>query len=244
MNEVPIILAMANPVPEILPSLVKKARPDAITGSGRSDFANQVNNVLCFPFLFRGSLDCQAKKMTKNMQLACCEAIKNVARESKKFGTEYIIPDAFSPILIYKAALAVAQAAIKDGVAQKNLPENYLNFLDEMLYGSTITAKGVPTTDNQDLKDILAEHGITGKLDKTLEIMSYDEILKNAPITACEIITHTYEIGFKNNSNLQCTDLVKQIKEIGSENFIGLVYENKLYFNQGQRIWFANKLCR
>jgi malate dehydrogenase (oxaloacetate-decarboxylating)(NADP+) len=130
MADKPIILAMANPVPEISPELVADCRPDAIMATGRSDYPNQVNNVLCFPFLFRGALDVGATSVTENMKHACVKALSDLATQvcpkdvealyagqSLIFGAEYILPKPFDPRLITSIAPAVAQAAMNDGVA-------------------------------------------------------------------------------------------------------------------------------
>ena len=126
----PIMLALANPEPEILPELVRAARPDAIVASGRSDYPNQVNNVLCFPFIFRGALDVGATTINEAMKLAAVEAIAELARmeasevvsrayggEAPVFGPDYIIPKPFDPRLILQVAPAVARAAMASGVA-------------------------------------------------------------------------------------------------------------------------------
>jgi malate dehydrogenase (oxaloacetate-decarboxylating)(NADP+) len=128
----PLILALANPEPEILPDLVRAARPDAIIATGRSDYPNQVNNVLCFPFIFRGALDVRATAITESMKLAAVLAIAGLARAEASeavaaayggiapvFGPEYIIPKPFDPRLITHIAPAVAQAAMDAGVARK-----------------------------------------------------------------------------------------------------------------------------
>ena len=127
----PIIFACANPNPEIKPPLAKEARPDVIIGTGRSDYANQVNNVLGFPQIFRGALDVRATKITENMKLAAAYALASLAkeevpahvkaahhRESMEFGPEYIIPSPFDRRVLVYVASAVAQAAIEDGVAR------------------------------------------------------------------------------------------------------------------------------
>ncbi len=129
MADQPIIFAMANPVPEIMPDEAKKVRPDAIIATGRSDFPNQVNNVLGFPFIFRGALDVQATTINEEMKVAAARAIAELARErvpeevaaaygkSHKFGTDYIIPAPFDPRLIEVVSSAVAKAAMDSGVA-------------------------------------------------------------------------------------------------------------------------------
>ena len=127
----PIIFALANPVPEIYPSEVEEVRSDAIVGTGRSDFANQINNVLGFPYIFRGALDVRAKKITENMKIAAARAMADLAREevpaeirkmlgkdSLKFSKDYVIPNPFDPRVFAVISTAVAKAAVDDGVAR------------------------------------------------------------------------------------------------------------------------------
>ncbi|WP_421737007.1 NADP-dependent malic enzyme [Caulobacter sp.] len=132
----PLILAMANPEPEILPELVAAARPDAIMATGRSDYPNQVNNVLCFPFIFRGALDVGASEINEAMKVAAVEAIAELARAEASevvasayggvapmFGAQYIIPKPFDPRLILQIAPAVAKAAMDSGVATRPIAD-------------------------------------------------------------------------------------------------------------------------
>jgi malate dehydrogenase (oxaloacetate-decarboxylating)(NADP+) len=132
----PIIMALANPEPEILPEAVRAVRPDAIVATGRSDYPNQVNNVLCFPFIFRGALDVGATTINMAMQLAAVEAIAELARVEASevvatayggtapvFGPEYIIPKPFDPRLILQIAPAVARAAMESGVARRPIAD-------------------------------------------------------------------------------------------------------------------------
>ncbi|AQG99828.1 MULTISPECIES: NADP-dependent malic enzyme [Caballeronia] len=137
MADKPLILALANPEPEIRPEEAKRVRPDAIIATGRSDYPNQVNNVLCFPFIFRGALDVGATTITEEMKLACVRAIAELAEEtdqgdevakayeghSLEFGPEYLIPKPFDPRLIIKIAPAVAQAAMDSGVATRPIKD-------------------------------------------------------------------------------------------------------------------------
>ncbi|MFL9869284.1 NADP-dependent malic enzyme [Paraburkholderia fungorum] len=137
MGTQPLILALANPEPEIRPEEAKKVRPDCIVATGRSDYPNQVNNVLCFPFIFRGALDVGATTITEEMKLACVRAIAELAEEtdqgdevakayeghSLEFGPEYLIPKPFDPRLIIKIAPAVAQAAMDSGVATRPIKD-------------------------------------------------------------------------------------------------------------------------
>src|SRR5579871_6720637 len=132
----PIIMALANPVPEILPELVREHRPDAIVATGRSDYPNQVNNVLCFPYLFRGALDCAATAINEAMKLACVEALADLAMaevsdvvaaaygdQTLTFGPDYIIPKPFDPRLIITLAPAIAKAAADSGVALRPIED-------------------------------------------------------------------------------------------------------------------------
>jgi malate dehydrogenase (oxaloacetate-decarboxylating)(NADP+) len=120
----PIVFALANPDPEILPSLAHAVRDDLVMATGRSDFPNQVNNALCFPYLFRGALDAKAKQITDKMKIAAAKALSALAREpvpaevlqayqltSLSFGKEYIIPKPFDPRLMARVSTAVAEAA-------------------------------------------------------------------------------------------------------------------------------------
>jgi len=132
MARAPIILALANPEPEIRPELAKEARPDCIIATGRSDYPNQVNNVLCFPYIFRGALDCGATKITEEMKLACVRQIADLAKadiseevasayagKELVFGPDYLIPTPFDSRLIMRIAPAVAKAAAESGVATR-----------------------------------------------------------------------------------------------------------------------------
>ena len=143
MAKDPLILALANPDPEILPEVAKAVRPDAIIASGRSDYPNQVNNVLCFPFIFRGALDVGATRINDEMKLACLRAIADIAmapssdvvasvysEQQLTFGPEYILPKPFDPRLITSVAPAVAQAAIASGVATRNIDDSEKYKLD------------------------------------------------------------------------------------------------------------------
>ncbi|CAM5198414.1 NADP-dependent malic enzyme [Oligella ureolytica] len=151
MAENPLILALANPEPEILPELAKEVRPDAVMATGRSDYPNQVNNVLCFPYIFRGALDVGAIGITRNMEIACVHAICDLAKEEQNervaaayegneisFGPEYLIPKPLDPRLITRIAPAVAKAAMEDGVATRPIEDfdEYIGVLKEFVYHS------------------------------------------------------------------------------------------------------------
>ena len=136
----PVIFACSNPDPEIKPEIALAARDDVIIATGRSDYPNQVNNVLCFPFIFRGALDVRATEINDEMKIAAVHAIREIAKlpvpevvlkasgaQSLEFGKEYIIPKPMDSRLLKKVAGAVARAAVETGVAQIELPENYMN---------------------------------------------------------------------------------------------------------------------
>ena len=136
MADQPIILALANPEPEIRPEIAKAARPDCIIATGRSDYPNQVNNVLCFPYIFRGALDCGATKITEAMKLACVREIADLAKadvseevahaysgQDLAFGRDYLIPTPFDSRLITRIAPAVARAAAESGVATRPIAD-------------------------------------------------------------------------------------------------------------------------
>ena len=154
----PLILALANPIPEILPDVAKAARPDVIIGTGRSDYPNQVNNVLCFPFIFRGALDVGATAITDQMKLAAVRAIADLAHaeqsevvtaaygdEGLSFGPEYLIPKPFDPRLIVQIAPAVAQAAMDSGVATRPIAdmETYAQTLSDFVYQTGLLMRPV-----------------------------------------------------------------------------------------------------
>ena len=154
----PLILALANPEPEILPDAAKRARPDAVVATGRSDFPNQVNNVLCFPFIFRGALDVGATTINEPMKLAAVRAIAELAtaeqsdivaaaygEQPPRFGPDYLIPRPFDPRLIVKIAPAVARAAMESGVATRPIVdfEAYNNQLTQFVYQSGLIMKPI-----------------------------------------------------------------------------------------------------
>ena len=149
MGPRPLILALANPEPEIRPEVAKAARPDCIIATGRSDYPNQVNNVLGFPFIFRGALDVRAKRINEEMKIAAANALRDLAKLpvpqevcdayggiKLEFGREYIIPKPMDARLITVISDAVAKAAIETGVATLPYPKNYpLKSVDDVFNG-------------------------------------------------------------------------------------------------------------
>lgn len=158
MTDSPIIFALANPDPEILPDVARQVAPDAIIATGRSDFPNQVNNVLCFPFIFRGALDVGATEINDAMQIACIEGIAELARattsaeaaaayrgEQMTFGPDYLIPKPFDPRLVGVVSTAVARAAMESGVATRPIDDldEYKEKLDETVFKSALLMRPV-----------------------------------------------------------------------------------------------------
>jgi malate dehydrogenase (oxaloacetate-decarboxylating)(NADP+) len=154
----PLILALANPIPEIMPEQAKAARPDAIIATGRSDYPNQVNNVLCFPYIFRGALDVGATTINEEMKLACVQALAELAQEETsdevtkayggkplRFGPDYLIPKPFDPRLVTKLSLAVAQKAMETGVATRPIQDfgAYTERLTQFVFRSGLFMKPV-----------------------------------------------------------------------------------------------------
>ncbi|ANI31297.1 malic enzyme [Yersinia entomophaga] len=170
----PLIMALANPEPEILPPLAKAVRPDAIICTGRSDYPNQVNNVLCFPFIFRGALDVGATAINEEMKLACVHAIADLAlaeqndivasaygEQDLSFGPEYIIPKPFDPRLIVKIAPAVAKAAMDSGVATRPIEnfDAYVEKLSEFVYKTNLFMKPIFSQARKELKRVVLTEG-------------------------------------------------------------------------------------
>ncbi|QYD72999.1 NADP-dependent malic enzyme [Paraburkholderia edwinii] len=168
MGPRPLILALANPTPEIFPELAHATRDDVVIATGRSDYPNQVNNVLCFPYIFRGALDVGATTITREMEIAAVHAIAGLAEEEQnevvaaaygvydvKFGAQYLIPKPFDPRLITRIAPAVAKAAMEGGVATRPLPDlaAYVEQLQQFVYHSGAFMKPLFSTAKQLVRD-------------------------------------------------------------------------------------------
>ncbi len=174
MTKRPIIFALANPTPEILPDAVRAVAPDALIATGRSDFPNQVNNVLCFPFIFRGALDVGATEINDAMQIGCVEGIAALARattsaeaaaaykgEQLSFGPDYLIPKPFDPRLMGVVASAVAKAAMESGVAKRPVPDlvAYKAGLDASVFRSAMIMRPVFEVARQTSRRIVFTEG-------------------------------------------------------------------------------------
>lgn len=205
MADKPLILALANPEPEIRPEIAKQARPDCIVATGRSDYPNQVNNVLCFPFIFRGALDVGATSITEEMKLAAVKAIADLARESSgqsealskayggqtlAFGPDYIIPKPFDPRLIEWVSPAVAQAAMDSGVATKPIEniEEYRDSLNASVHRSGMIMRPVFALAKQKCARIVFADGEDWRVLNAIEFLVNGKLVKPALIGRPEVI--------------------------------------------------------
>ena len=199
----PLILALANPTPEILPEEAKAARPDAIIATGRSDYPNQVNNVLCFPFMFRGALDVGATTITEAMELAAVRAIAELAHAEQSdivtatygdaelsFGPDYIIPRPLDPRLILKIAPAVARAAMDSGVATRPIADfaAYGEQLRQFVYHSGMLMKPVFASAKQSPKRIVYAEGEDERVLRAVQVVLDEGLAKPILIGRPEVI--------------------------------------------------------
>jgi len=208
MAERPIILALANPVPEIMPEEALAVRPDAIIGTGRSDYPNQVNNVLCFPFIFRGALDAGATTINEEMKLACVKALADLALaepsevvakayggEVLRFGPEYLIPRPFDPRLILEVAPAVAKAAMDSGVATRPIEdfEAYRERLTYFVFRSGLVMKPIFERAGRDPKRVIYAEGEDERVLRAVQILVDDGLAKPILVGRPEVIAARVE---------------------------------------------------
>ncbi|WP_127752478.1 NADP-dependent malic enzyme [Devosia sp. 1566] len=184
----PLILALSNPIPEIMPELAREARPDAMICTGRSDYPNQVNNVLCFPFLFRGALDCGATVINEAMKAAAAEAIAQLAHEPGLeasshgvpaiFGPDYLIPNPFDQRLILRIAPAVAKAAMDTGVAKRPIEDwaAYRDTLHRFVYRSGLVMKPMIERAQESLKRIAFADGEDERVLRATQVLLEDKM--------------------------------------------------------------------
>ncbi|NMG02172.1 NADP-dependent malic enzyme [Azoarcus taiwanensis] len=204
----PLVLALANPRPEILPDEVKAVRDDAIIATGRSDYPNQVNNVLCFPFIFRGALDVGATTITDEMQLAAVKAIAELARAEQSdivasaygekvsgFGPDYIIPRPFDPRLIVKIAPAVAEAGISSGVATRPITDwdAYKGQLNNLVWHSGLIMKPVFATARKNPKRIIFAEGESEKVLRAVQTVIDEGLAQPILIGRPEVIENNIQ---------------------------------------------------
>ncbi len=239
MADRPIIMALANPIPEILPEEVKAVRPDAIIATGRSDYPNQVNNVLCFPFIFRGALDVGATKISKEMQIACVYALAELAMEEApdtvvaayggielKFGPEYLIPKPFDPRLIMKLAPAVAQAAMDSGVATRPIKDMdaYRDQLLHYVFESVMLMKPVFDRAKQDPKRLVYAEGEEPKVLRTVQSILDEGLAKPIIIGRTAVINEQINhLGLRLRPGID----VEIVDPEQDENFKALLSQHK-----------------
>ncbi|WIV97346.1 NADP-dependent malic enzyme [Kinneretia aquatilis] len=204
----PIILALANPEPEIRPELAKAVRPDCIIATGRSDYPNQVNNVLCFPYIFRGALDCGASKITEEMKLACVREIAALAKaetsdevaaayagEELHFGPDYLIPKPFDARLILRIAPAVAQAAADSGVAERPIADMaaYRQSLERYVYQTGMFMRPVFTAAKANPARVIYAEGEDERVLRAVQVALDEGIVKPTLIGRPEVIATRIE---------------------------------------------------
>jgi malate dehydrogenase (oxaloacetate-decarboxylating)(NADP+) len=208
MAERPLILALANPEPEIQPELAREARPDCVIATGRSDFPNQVNNVLCFPFIFRGALDVGATTINAEMELAAVRAIAELAQaetseqvalaygiETISFGPEYIIPRPFDPRLIARVAPAVAKAAMDSGVATRPLKDldAYRESLSQFVYHSGVIMQPLFTAAKAQPRRIVYAEGEDERVLRAAQIVVDEGLARPTLIGRPQVIQQRLE---------------------------------------------------
>ena len=224
MAEAPLIMALANPTPEIMPEDVYEVKPDAIVCTGRSDYTNQVNNVLCFPFIFRGALDVGASTINEEMKLACVEAIAALARkeaaaevasvytdEHLTFGPQYLIPKPFDPRLIVDLPIAVAKAAMESGVATRPIEdfEAYENKLKQFFYRSQLIMRPVYARAQEDPKRIVLCEGEEERVLQATQIILDENIAKPMLIGRKSVVEERIErlgLRMKAGEDFELTD--------------------------------------
>ncbi|MBY0341941.1 MAG: NADP-dependent malic enzyme [Rhodocyclaceae bacterium] len=199
----PLILALANPVPEILPDVAKGVRPDVVMATGRSDFPNQVNNSLCFPFIFRGALDVGATTINDEMKIAACTAIAELAHaehtdvvaaayhlEDVHFGPDYLMPKQFDPRLITRVAPAVAQAAMDSGVATRPIADMpaYVAQLEAFIYHSSFVMKPVLSGAKENPARVIFAEGEEERVLRAVKTVVDDGIARPIVIGRPEVV--------------------------------------------------------
>ncbi|MGZ9097097.1 MAG: NADP-dependent malic enzyme [Micavibrio sp.] len=213
MAKAPLIMALANPTPEIMPEEAREAKPDAIICTGRSDYTNQVNNVLCFPFLFRGALDVGATAINEEMKLACVEAIAGLARreataevaavysdENLEFGPEYLIPKPFDPRLIVELPIAVAKSAMESGVATRPITDwdAYREKLQSYTYRTSMVMRPIFARAKLDPKRVVYCEGEEERVLRAVQMVLDDGIAKPILIGRKEVIeTRVKRLGLR-----------------------------------------------
>ena len=224
MADAPLVMALANPTPEIMPEDVYAVKPDAIVCTGRSDFPNQVNNVLCFPFIFRGALDVGATTINEEMKLACVQAIASLARkeaaaevssvysdEHLAFGRDYLIPKPFDPRLIVDLPIAVAKAAMESGVATRPIEdfEAYEHKLHQYFYRSQLIMRPVYNRAKEEPKRVVLCEGEEERVLQATQIILDENIAKPMLIGRKSVVEERIErlgLRMKAGTDFELTD--------------------------------------
>lgn len=203
MAKAPLIMALANPVPEILPEEARKGKPDAVICTGRSDYPNQVNNALCFPYIFRGALDVGATAITEEMKVACVHAIAELARreataevasvyssEELEFGPDYLIPKPFDPRLIVELPPAVAKAAMDSGVATRPLKDwaAYRQKLQSYTYRSSMVMRPIMEQAHADPKRVVYCEGEDERVLRAVQVVVDEGLAKPIVIGRTQVV--------------------------------------------------------
>ena len=236
MAKDPIIFALANPTPEIMPEQAKAARPDAIVATGRSDYPNQVNNVLCFPFIFRGALDVGATTINEEMKIACVKALADVTmaelsdvvkaaygNESLRFGREYLIPKPFDPRLIVEVSIAVALAAMKSGVATRPIADyrSYRERLTQFVFRSGSVMKPIFTCAVNDPRTLVYAEGEEPRVLQAVQYVISEGLAKPVLIGRPDVVeAQIEELGLNMQPGQDFTLLDPQDNEYLEDNCI------------------------
>lgn len=244
MNKDPIIFAMANPNPEIKPEFAQSIRNDVIIATGRSDYPNQINNLLAFPYIFRGALDVKAKEINKEMKIAAALAIANLTKEiipdrvgdlygSKIYGREYIIPTPFDPRLITVIPVAVAEAAIKSGAsANKDFDLNaYRESLSLEVDPSTAAFRRLHQIVNSKMKKILFANG------------ENDDVIRAASIFAAAAYGHPVLIGDKKVIEQKAAELNASLAKVEILDKLDYIQLGEELFKRVWRSGYSQKRC-
>ncbi|KZS23860.1 NADP-dependent malic enzyme [Wohlfahrtiimonas chitiniclastica] len=253
----PIIFALANPEPEIRPELVLEVRPDAIMATGRSDYPNQINNVLCFPFLFRGALDCGATEINEAMKIACVNAIARLAQQSAsinmphsrkgmtaKFGKDSIIPKPFDSRLIIELPVAVAKAAMESGVAKRPIEDlnEYRQHLTSLVYRSSMIMKPLFDEAKHNYRTIAYVEGEDERVLRAAEIIFNEQLANPVLVGRAEVI----------QAKLADLSITLPTKVLGREdtisrtnrNYVQIIdYRDPPHLTECHQAYYA-KMCR
>ena len=253
MAENPLVFALSNPVPEILPEEVKATRSDAIIATGRSDYPNQVNNVLCFPFIFRGALDVCATTINDEMKIALVHALADLAKEETpeavvaayggeelKFGKEYLIPKPFDPRLIIKLAPATAQAAMDSGVATRPIEDMdvYRQHLSQYVFETVILMRPLFEKAKSDPRKLIYAEGEEKKILHAVQSVLDEGIAKPILIGNEEVIeSRIKQMGLRLRVNKDVT-IVNPYEYVAKNN---ITAENILELNTFVATHMINK---